>query len=503
MPREIFPVRQIVSHCMDTTSASNFLVVSCSLEAAVFCFPAVFGLSFLSAMGTLLEFAEALKARAAALQVAPNEIALLIRQGTNTLSRLAFAACSPGQQATDEQVRALFPEGHVSIPGAVSSLKHLIFEAQTMVIADVKQRVARKDEVQPTALAAAERLNRIEDQRARLTGLRLRGEEEVAHSCYDMVLTMIERDALVYLSPDKFYTRRTELLQQKPKKELALDSATLTIRDKNPSLSCSTATELEAVNAFRRRSLAFDLVNLVNYDTMNTYHSELVDHMSLSPPPGYSAVSLKQILRADKAAFVYMAERLPSLKRDARGQSPLQLMLPTVLSQPSVSFHLLPLPQHQAQTAKKAPAKKRGREQSKSPPRGPREYIRNQPKGKGKCKSKKGPRISEGLIGKSLETSDGRRLCWAYNLGGCPDTKLCGTASRARLIQRRNRANPPVTRTDRLQMACLTCQNHSRHEWPLLIGFTASHASSFCSVINMVYCTLVLRKSWEEFHVGH
>ena len=236
-------------------------------------------------MGTLLEFAEALKARAAALQVAPNEIALLIRQGTNTLSRLAFAACSPGQQATDEQVRALFPEGHVSIPGAVSSLKHLIFEAQTMVIADVKQRVARKDEVQPTALAAAERLNRIEDQRARLTGLRLRGEEEVAHSCYDMVLTMIERDALVYLSPDKFYTRRTELLQQKPKKELALDSATLTIRDKNPSLSCSTATELEAVNAFRRRSLAFDLVNLVNYDTMNTYHSELVDHMSLSPPP--------------------------------------------------------------------------------------------------------------------------------------------------------------------------------------------------------------------------
>eukprot|EP00438_Fugacium_kawagutii_P023335 Skav221486 [mRNA] locus=scaffold1514:194152:200600:- [translate_table: standard] len=240
---------------------------------------------------------------------------------------------------------------------------------------------------------------------------------------------MVEKDALVYLGPEKFITRRAELQHKKPSKELSLDAATLIVKDKHPSLHCATNIELEVVNALRRRSLAFDLVKLVSYDEFNAYCSELVDHLSIPPPPGYSQVTVQQILRADRAAFLYMAEKLTTLKRDALNHSPLERMLGTVLSHSAVSFHLLPLPQHGARSEpsrkKAAAARKRdrapSRDRSGSPPI-PIWNRRKASKGKGRGKSKKGgPRVPEGLLGKALETPDGRRLCWAFNLRGCED----------------------------------------------------------------------------------
>ena len=65
--------------------------------------------------------------------------------------------------------------------GTLASLKRLVFEAQTLVVADVKSKVTKKDDILPASMAPAKRENRINEQRRRLTGLRLRGEEEVGH----------------------------------------------------------------------------------------------------------------------------------------------------------------------------------------------------------------------------------------------------------------------------------------------------------------------------------
>ena len=50
----------------------------------------------------------------------------------------------------------------------------------------------------------------------RLTGLRFKGEEECSHSSYDITLNMLEKNCLLYLGPEKFPTRRRELVQKKP-----------------------------------------------------------------------------------------------------------------------------------------------------------------------------------------------------------------------------------------------------------------------------------------------
>ena len=377
-------------------------------------------------MSTLLESTQALKARALEVHLTEAEINDLIGSNVDTLSRLAFVP-------SDEQVRALFTAAIRPNAGTLSSLKRLIFEAQTLVVSDVKAKVTKKDDQSVMSMASAERENRIREQKARLTGLRLKGEEEVAYACYDLVLALVERDTLTYLGPEKFFTRRHELLCKKPSKELAIDQMSVIVKEKHKEEVCSTATELELVNAFRRRALAFDIVKLVGYNTMNSYHAELIDHMQLPPPPGYAPVSLAQVLRADQAAFLLMSEKLPTLKRAGDGSSPLERAFETVLSHPSVSFHLLPLAKSPTETTKSrgsTPNVNKPAARSRSPP--PSRPAKSGGKGgKGKRKKGRGPNVPQALIGKALQSKDGKRLCWAFNLpNGCPDASPGGSCQR-------------------------------------------------------------------------
>lgn len=107
--------------------------------------------------------------------------------------------------------------------GTYSSIKRLIFEAQTLLSAELQNKVHRTEEQVKAKMAPAERDNRIKDQRTKLEGLRLRGEEECSHSSYDLVLNMLEKDCLIYLGPEKFATRRQELMQKKPGRKISID----------------------------------------------------------------------------------------------------------------------------------------------------------------------------------------------------------------------------------------------------------------------------------------
>ena len=234
--------------------------------------------------------------------------------------------------------------------------------------------------------------------------------------------TLGKRLCLTYLGPEKFPTRRNELMQKKPSKEITIDQSQLIVKEKQAELTCSTITELEVSNAFKRRALAFDLAGAITYSVMAAYHADLIDHLHLPSPPGYSPVSVQQVLRADRAAFLYMSERMTTLKRNAVGELPLDVLLPNVLIQPTVAFHLLPLSgsTSKASSSSKAPATERRR--SRTP-------VRPQPKNKGKGKGKtkkgaRGPNVPSALIGKALETPQKKRLCWSFNLpNGCNAAK--------------------------------------------------------------------------------
>ena len=108
-------------------------------------------------------------------------------------------------------------------PGNTASLKRLIFESQTLVCHEVKLKANRKDHAAHTTLAVPERDGRVQQQKNRLTGFLFRGEEECSHSSYDITLAMLEKDCLIYLGPEKFPTRCSELTQKKARKEISID----------------------------------------------------------------------------------------------------------------------------------------------------------------------------------------------------------------------------------------------------------------------------------------
>ena len=99
----------------------------------------------------------------------------------------------------------------------------------------------------------------------------------------------------MYQHPNKFTTRQHELQLKKAGKEVSLDgSGSLTVRDKPQHSTCDTNGELELVQALRRRALAFDLVGVCSYETMNMYHSLLIQRIQDAPPPNYAKVSVVQ-----------------------------------------------------------------------------------------------------------------------------------------------------------------------------------------------------------------
>ncbi|CAE7763397.1 car [Symbiodinium sp. CCMP2592] len=315
--------------------------------------------------------------RALEVGLAQAEVDHLVSKQVDTLSKLAFVLVPPGKVPEDSAVVGLLPAG--SSQGAIAGLKRLLFEAHTLIVSALKQKVERTEESLPLTLDIAEREDRLVSQKTRLGGLTFQGEEEVAHGAYDLVFSMAQKNELIWLAPEKFNTRRAEISAKKPSKELVIDGSGVAVKDKPQVLNCAINSELDLVLAMRRRALAFDLVGLMSFDVANRYHQALVQRLQEAPPPNYAKVSIAQVLRADRAAFLRLAELLPTLRRSGVGKLPLDEQLPNILLDPSVAYHLFPLPAGSTSTAKlddkPDPPTKRPNPRLPNPKKAPKRYA--------------------------------------------------------------------------------------------------------------------------------
>ena len=106
-----------------------------------------------------------------------------------------------------------------------------------------------------------------------------------------------------------------------------------------------------------------------------------MDAIQVEAPPGYrgpTTVTTEQILRADRAAWVRMPEQVTSLRRQADGKLPLDAALDALHTDPTVIFHMMPLPTVQPKPEK--PTTK--------PPPPKKDVPINKPSGGGKGKGK-------------------------------------------------------------------------------------------------------------------
>jgi hypothetical protein len=152
----------------------------------------------------------------------------------------------------------------------------------------------------------------------------------------DACFTIVETGTLVYLPPSKCGSRNAEIHTDSKNKQKQI----LTL-------------ELKFMFAFQRRSLAFDLVNLVSWEIHTAWTNKLYRALMSEPPPGFGHVSLTLILRADQELFtVLAAEFQQPLKASTVGaKPPLDDEIKKCMMDPRINIFFAPLPKSEHRTA--------------------------------------------------------------------------------------------------------------------------------------------------------
>ena len=185
-----------------------------------------------------------------------------------------------------------------------------------------------------------------------------------------------------------------------------------------------------------RRALACDLLQVCTFSVMERWHRYLLNKLSTPPPPNYRPTSMEQVLRADRQAWIRLAEEVPSLKRDPAGQLPLDLAFPRLQIDPHVTYFLQPLQgksflKNAGADEDPPPAPWRGRGRGRGRGGGKKRTPEGDLKHQGQAKGS-GKAPSE-LQDSNLKhnTADGSRICWNWNL-----SKSCSFAKAGQACKR-------------------------------------------------------------------
>ncbi|CAE7267969.1 unnamed protein product [Symbiodinium sp. CCMP2592] len=339
---------------------------------------------------------------------------ILVGKNLSTLASLAFAAGQRGETPSDAALTGLARAGTEEVPIAtLASLRRLVFEAQLLMTAQVKMLIEHRADDQKAELATAERSERIQKQSERLAGVALRNESECSYGSYDLVMKMVQENC-------------AELRLEKPRKELDVVNSKMTLKDQTVDLQCQLHTPLCLHHALHRRALAMDLVGVASYSVSMEFHEHLMSHLTMEPPPGYHQVTLHQVLAADRAAWLRLAEKLPKgLRAVPDGKLPLDVELPKLQGDPKAAFHLLPLGPPTLSSGKRSLEGDQGNDAKI-------QRTGGKGKGKGKTKTKATPKsMSVSLKDKWSRTKRGVPICWAFNTEeGCSAAPAGGRCPR-------------------------------------------------------------------------
>ncbi len=230
--------------------------------------------------------------------------------------------------------------------GLEPCLRQLSYEAITIAVAAIRQRVEPTEEGQAKRLPPQERDERIRRQAAKITGFKIQGDLEPAHSTVDLFTTMLEERVLKYVPLSHCISREHELQASKQDKSIViLENNQLHVKNKQPESTADLSNEWKIHNAFIRRGLAGDQANLFSHDVHEMVRHELMSHLGRPVPPGFRSADIQAVLRADRELWARVIDKCKSnIKVGPTGNYPVDKASTDLYQSPSVAFHLLPVP---------------------------------------------------------------------------------------------------------------------------------------------------------------
>ncbi|CAE7382974.1 unnamed protein product [Symbiodinium sp. CCMP2592] len=351
--------------------------------------------------------------------------------GVKTLRQLAFALGSPQTPPSDDALRDLAAkvykcaEGTQPTIGQIANVRMLIFEASTLVVAQLRaQATADDSDLAGRKLPHVEKQARLTSQKSRLPGLLIEGELQPSYALVDACALMAESNSITWISPSRC-TKRDAEVQQLGKEKTSLvqiEAGTLKVSASNKLPDADATTALQLLYCFQRRGLALDQCSLIGWSDHEWYVQSLMSYLHGEPVSG-ARPAIAQVIRADREAWTLMSREIegPIGVKDAAGELVMAAALRRLAKDPRVVVHLVTAPQPQ----RVAP-----------PPSIPSDAAAAAALAEKANKKKKRKRLTN-LVPESLKgcvTKIKGPICWSFNLAEgdimfVPDATRPATAS--------------------------------------------------------------------------
>ena len=363
-------------------------------------------------------------------------LAAVVASGYTNLGQLAFATGQPGQPLNEADFQRFAQNvlGGMASMADISTLKRLVFEGQTVLLAQLRDHVVNPDAASTRKLPAIERSTKMQNLKARLAGVVIEKALEPSYALLDAVAQQWEAKQLAYLSPEKCTSREWEITMSKTSKQLSIDSDKLLVKSEQSVPDQQVSSEMQVYEALRRRGIALAFTDSLTWEVHERYLQRLFQHLRNDAPDGYAKTSLQQVLRADRDVFMHMIQRDVSMRRAADNTLPMDEAIFAAVSSYEVGFSLMPLPKKVERPEPKVPSAPSNYQPWQPGRRHAQPYGKGQGKqNKGKGKQKKAatmvPKELQGRDNVSIDTH-GRRLCFDYNLGRCTKAPAGGECDR-------------------------------------------------------------------------
>ena len=416
--------------------------------------------------------------------------ATFLKMGFTTHADFAFSSRWTPASTDDVPLlelakKILGADEHPRLP----ALRRLLFEASTLVAADMNLRVGKTDDDAPRKMPQPERAARWASLSKRLAALitgppgttLITGELESSHDLINRCSAMHDDNQLKYLHWHQCTKRSSELKGEKEEKWFKEDAQGF-MKAQHVGVQAGPAdlsTDLLLRFALQRRGLAFDTARVMSFEVHEQLVNRLIYEMLSDVPEHCNRVTLQQIKMADTKAFELLVELTPEgIRPDQTGVLPLDTAVPLILANYRFALTLTPTTKGVASGRRRA-----SEEESDAPPakrqRGERggrtgnrdksqremelerqvenlkaggarnardkAQDRSKPKGKGKGKGKDkaapaarrpdGPNMPRELVGHSARDDSGASICFSFNLAcGCTTAEAGGKCHRGRHV---------------------------------------------------------------------
>ena len=177
--------------------------------------------------------------------------------------------------------------GTKPVGAAASNFRRLFFECHAMALRDLQSRLDRSDTSEIKILPLAEKVQRLENLKAKFPGVMLSTTLEPSHNLIDKVVHQFEDNCVKLIELNACTSREQEIRCDKTSPQITFDhSGNIKVTKQSQVTECSIQGEIRLRAAFTRRSLAYELsaseASPLSWSVIPLYSHLACEHQCLS-----------------------------------------------------------------------------------------------------------------------------------------------------------------------------------------------------------------------------